>query len=554
MATDMSKVKFKIIIFTLVMLMLIVPHNVFANDEDNVMLGDINGDKNIDSSDLLLLLRHVYASEINKHTEWVLTGNKFSAGDITQNGKIDSSDTIAILRYFAATGNKEIAKKHSKWLNLEEFKYKQDIDVEAIELDKTEVDLVIGNTATLKAKITPSDATNKSVTWTSSDDKVAEVNNGTVTAKGIGSATITAKTVNGKTASCTVNVKSVEILPQSVQLDKATLELDVGKTGKLVATIEPTNATNQEVLWRSSNEKVATVNKGTVTAKGEGKATITVETINGKTATCIVNVKPANIEVKNIKLNKTSIDMETGNTEKLEVTIEPTNATNKNVTWTTSSDKVATVNDGTVTAKGEGEATITAKTENGKTATCKVTVVKKTSGGKIVLKDTNVIDTSIPVYIGYKYKSLSQSQKKQIAYLAYLEQGSLEGAKIELSLMANLTEQNRTNHDVYDYVMNSGWFGPANCGEIPDNPQYDGYFTSKYYDAVESILVNGERYLTANVNEHDCISDISYISTGDKNTKSNYIPGKTVIHNVYGSVYTFVGFAPNGGDPFGYTD
>ena len=534
----------------IILFIMLTPKIELANNETEFFLGDINNDKTIDSKDLLLILRHVYSSENGKKQEWILTGNNFLAGDLTKNGKIDSSDTIAILRHIAASESEEISKRHKDWL----ITQKIEINVDSINLNKEKLELSIGEIEELIVTVLPKDATNKKVTWSTSNEKVATVDdNGKVTAKGEGETTITAKTENGKEAKCTVKVKTPEILATNIKLNKTTLELEKGKSEKLIATIEPSNTTNKEVTWISSNGNIATVDgEGKVTAKGEGEAIITAKTLNGKEAKCTVKVKIPEILATNIKLNKTTLELEKGKSEKLIATIEPSNATNKVITWTSSNSSVATVNnDGTVTIIAEGETTITAKTSNGKTASCTVTVGRKTSGGKIVLKDYNVIDTSIPVFIGgHKYTDLTEIQKKQIAYLAYLEQGTPEGAKVELSLMANLTEDRRSDYDIYDYVMNSGWFGPVD--EIPYNPEFDWDFTEEFVELVEMILVNGERYLPTNICEHDCFSDISSISTGSVYDESDYIPNETVIYNDFGAIYVFVGFAPNGGDPFGY--
>ena len=121
LATTMSNIRFKFTIILVIMtILMIIPISTYAKDADNtnqnIKLGDINMDNKIDSSDVLLLLRHVYASENGKKQEWILTGNKFLAGDITRNGKIDSSDTIAILRHIAA----QTDSTKTKWILSEE--------------------------------------------------------------------------------------------------------------------------------------------------------------------------------------------------------------------------------------------------------------------------------------------------------------------------------------------------------------------------------------------------------------------------------------------------
>ena len=372
MAPDMVKNNFKIIILILIILIMVIPKNEFAKEENvnegKIRLGDVNNDQKIDSMDLLWILRHIYASENNKNKEWILTNNKFLAGDITQNGRIDSSDTLAILRYFAASENKEIAQKHENWLKMGEI-----IIDNTISLNKSNIDLYIGDTELL----TVTNAKDRIITWTSSDENIAMVDKeGKVTAKAEGKATITAKTPTGETAECIVTVKVKEISATSIKLNKTSMELQVGKEEKLLATIEPTNTTNKAVTWTTSNEKIAIVDKeGKVTAKAEGEATITAKTINGKTANCIVKVKPNEIYATNIILNRNSLKIVAEREEVLTATIEPANTTNKTITWTSSDEGIAVVDkNGKVTAKEDGKTTITAKTSNGKEAKCEIRV------------------------------------------------------------------------------------------------------------------------------------------------------------------------------------
>ena len=173
-----------------------------------------------------------------------------------------------------------------------------------------------------------------------------------------------------------------------VSLDKTSAELEVGGTLTLTATVEPANATNQNVSWSSSDKNVATVANGTVKAVAAGSAVITVKTADGgKEAKCTVTVKEktaeGNVSVTGVSLDKTSAELEVGGTLALTKTIEPANATNQNVSWSSSNVEVATVENGTVTAKAAGTAVITVKTaDGGKEAACTVTVKEKTSGSE----------------------------------------------------------------------------------------------------------------------------------------------------------------------------
>ena len=169
------------------------------------------------------------------------------------------------------------------------------VDVEKVSLNKSATTLTEGESETLTATITPSNATgDKTVKWSSSNEAVAAVDsNGKVTAKKAGTAVITATSSNGKTAGCTVTVKQKEIAITGISLNKSTTSLTEGESETLTATIAPSNATGDKtVKWSSSNGAVAAVDSnGKVTAKKAGTAVITVTSSNGKSASCTVTVK-----------------------------------------------------------------------------------------------------------------------------------------------------------------------------------------------------------------------------------------------------------------------
>ena len=202
---------------------------------------------------------------------------------------------------------------------------------------------------------------------------------GTPTAQGESKFTVTATNACGSDSQeLTITIDAQTNVPVTgVSLNTSTLNLVENETGTLTATVEPSNATNKDVTWESSNTSVATVDAtGKVTAIGAGTATITVTTEDGsKTATCAVTVTAATVSVSGVTLNKTALSLTVGDTETLTATITPDNATNKNVTWSSDTPSVASVNNGVVTAVAPGTATITATTvDGGFTATCTVTV------------------------------------------------------------------------------------------------------------------------------------------------------------------------------------
>ena len=173
-----------------------------------------------------------------------------------------------------------------------------------------------------------------------------------------------------------IKVESTVVAVTGVTLDKASADVKVGEQLTLVATVIPDDATNKSVTWLSSDATVAAVtSEGVVSGLKAGTATITVKTADGEfTAECVITV--TNVDVETIELDKTAATIYTGETLQLNATVTPANATNKNITWTTSDEAVATVDaEGLVTAVGVGTATITATTEDGaKTATCLVTI------------------------------------------------------------------------------------------------------------------------------------------------------------------------------------
>ncbi len=276
------------------------------------------------------------------------------------------------------------------------------IAVTGVSLDKTSLSMTAGDTQTLTATITPSNATNKSVTWSTSNSSVATVSStGVVTAKAAGTATITVKTSDGgKTATCSVTVQAKTVSVTGVSLNKSSLSMTVGDTQTLTATVSPSNATNKSVTWSSNNTSVATVSSsGLVTAIAAGSATITVKTNDGgKTAKCTVTVSDATISVTGVSLDKTSLSMTVGDTQTLTATVSPSNATNKAVTWSSNNTSVATVSSsGVVSAKAAGTATITVTTsDGGKKATCSVTV----SSATVSVTGVSLNKTSLSMTVG----------------------------------------------------------------------------------------------------------------------------------------------------------
>ena len=240
--------------------------------------------------------------------------------------------------------------------------------VTSVTLDKTSASLKVGGSVVLTATVNPSDATDKTVTWSTSDVSVASVSDGVVTANMIGTATITARAGN-KTATCAITVEATPVT--SVTLDKTTASLKAGETVTLIATVKPDDATDKTVSWTTSDASVATVTNGVVVAVKVGTATITARAGN-RTATCAITVEAT--PVTSVTLSRLEATLEVGETVTLDATVSPDNATDKTVTWSSSDASVATVSNGIVVAKEIGAAKITARAGD-KSATCMITVI-----------------------------------------------------------------------------------------------------------------------------------------------------------------------------------
>ena len=260
------------------------------------------------------------------------------------------------------------------------------VSAESVTLDKTSLSLAIGESATLTATVKPDDATDKTVAWSSSDESVAKVDNGKVTAVKSGKATVTAK-CGVKTAECAV---TVTVPVSSITLDKTTLSLVIGESFTLTATVKPDDATDKTVTWSSSDESVARVDNGKVTAVKSGKATVTAK-CGVKTAECAVTVT---VPVSSITLDKTTLSLVIGESFTLTATVKPDDATDKTVTWSSSDESVARVDNGKVTAVNAGQAKISAAVGN-ITTSCNVVVYQSdnviiyTTADKKVLKPYN---------------------------------------------------------------------------------------------------------------------------------------------------------------------
>ena len=253
------------------------------------------------------------------------------------------------------------------------------VAVSGVVLDQTELKLSPGGSATLVATVSPENAKDKSLTWSSSNEQIVTVDeNGNVTAIKEGTANITVTTTDGGfTATAKVTVSADVVAVTGVTLDKTNLNLAPNESSTLKATVAPSKASNKGVTWTSSNTSVATVSSnGKVTAKKDGTTTITVTTKDGGfTAQCTVTVKT--VKVTGVRVSNANATVKEGEKTTITAIVAPSNATNKEVTWTSANTGIAKVSqNGVITGVKEGTTTITATTKDGgHKATVNVTVV-----------------------------------------------------------------------------------------------------------------------------------------------------------------------------------
>lgn len=264
-----------------------------------------------------------------------------------------------------------------------------------ITFDCTELEIYNGESYTLQATVLPEDTSNKSLSWASSNTAVATVDeNGTITPVKAGTTTITATSMDGTGIKCSCQVTVLQ-RSESITLDAESAFLYIGDKKQLTATILPADASNQKVVWSSSDDTIASVDQeGLVTALKVGKVQITATAEDGALkAVCEVEVAAF---VSGIKFDKNELELYNGDTYTLQATILPEDANNKTLSWSSSNPQVATVDEnGVVTAIAAGTATITvaATDESGVETTCKVTVLQH-------VESVTLSRTSGSMYVG----------------------------------------------------------------------------------------------------------------------------------------------------------
>lgn len=305
-------------------------------------------------------------------------------------------------------------------------------------------------TRQLTATTSPSTTSSK-ITWSSSDESIVKVNSeGMLTGVSVGTATVTAKTDNGYSDTCSV---TVNVPAESLQFKNPEVVIYKGDTAELEVVMDPADTTDT-VSYSSYYSSYASCSNGsktgvTVTGNKAGTTTITATASSGVKATCRVKVIDYPVIVTDVELNESTYDLKTGEMFKLSATITPSNATNKSVTWETTDETVATVNaNGRVTGVGAGKALITATSENGIVAYCEVFVTGVTSKNTSKIYIPEILDSDeeyvdVPVMIennpGINFASI-----KVVYDSSVMEPVSVSNGEIFGSVLGSIEKENST--------------------------------------------------------------------------------------------------------------
>ncbi len=262
-----------------------------------------------------------------------------------------------------------------------------DVPVSGVEVSPQSATIAEGESRTLSAVVSPSNATNKTITWSTSNSNIAVVNNGVVRGVNQGEVVITATTSDGgfiSSAVITVTSTSEENVPVTrIYVTPQRVSLEEGATTVLSYSISPSNATNKTATWRSTNTSIATVDaNGVVRGLKAGIAKIEAISSNGLKSDATLTVTPredGDVPASGVEVSPQSATISEGESRTLSAVVSPSNATNKTVTWSTSNSNIAVVNNGVVRGVNQGEVVITATTSDGGFISSAVITVTSTS-------------------------------------------------------------------------------------------------------------------------------------------------------------------------------
>lgn len=383
-----KKIAFIVLILSIILILIIIivkmnikttkpennNQNIVANVQPSIILS--KGNLSLDVGKTFQLeFELISASEKKSIIEWESEDSEIAS--VSEDGLITANsvgETVITATY--TENEKKYQDKCSVVVSSSE------VAIESISIEQENITLKIGDKSLLKINVTPTDAKSDNIIYESDDSNIVSVNeNGYIVGNEIGSTTVRVKDKAG-TVSDEVLVEVISdgptiIEPTSIKIIGMENGLKVGNSSKIMYNIIPNNATNQNVTWTSSDTNIATVENSVVKALKPGNCTIIATTENGLTDKIDITVETDKIDVSSIVIDgKTAITMKTGGTKKIKYKLNPENATNKKVKFSSSNTKIIRVDsNGIVAAIKKGIAVVTITTEDGaKTAIVNITV------------------------------------------------------------------------------------------------------------------------------------------------------------------------------------
>jgi uncharacterized protein YjdB len=261
----------------------------------------------------------------------------------------------------------------------------------SITLNKTSLSLMVNRTEKVKATVAPYNAIDKSISWTSGNPAIATVDAiGNVKAIKEGSTTITAAAKGDPSIQKSINVTVTKVVPTSLKLSRAALNITANQTVRVSATVAPTDAENKAIVWKSSNTAVATVDSaGNIKGIANGYAVVTATASDNTKVFKTVSVR---VSTKTVKVSKTRLSVMVGKTAVLTANVSPSDSTDKTIKWKSSNTKIVIVDrNGKIYAKRKGTAIVTATVNHAKVVRVKVTVTPPVMARSVKINKTSTI-------------------------------------------------------------------------------------------------------------------------------------------------------------------
>ena len=515
-------------------------HVTVRQPVSSIKLSDTNVNINLDAKSIQLRAIVYPENALNKEVKW--TSSNTSIASVSENGLVRLIKPGEVTIIATSVDNPNV---------MELCNITIEIPVETVALDDKETTIYVGQSKRLNYTVMPLNASRNAVTWTSTNPNVANVDaTGRVTAKQVGQTVIMLKSLDGgHSAYTTVNVRQIA---EGIKFKETELELTTGQIYALDYTLIPNNATDGNLVWESSDTKVAVVNdKGEITAKGPGVAFIIARTEAGGMSYIKVTVKQ---QVEGLLLNFSEKTIYTGESFKLTVSISPSAASNLGVEWTSSNKNIATVSEnGEVLGISPGTVIITCTTKDGGyKAICVVTVRQKMNQMELtpseyrlgtgksvtlsVLSDNELVkdlkfrwtSSNPDVATVNKNGKVTGRSLGNVVITAYAEDGSGESASSEIEVVRPVT---RVTLDKSFLTMLVGESRELKVKIEPKNATYKGaIWTSSDSsiamvdeDGVITALSAGSVTITASAEDNSGKKAIAYV------TVNNRVPATSVI-------------------------